>query len=873
MADTVPQKSVLETILDWSEQRPAWQRDALRRIVVAGRPDDDAVAEITALCKKEHGARGVQVEALPLARRHLPASPGKGASIRLGAVSNVVGVNKLAPRQTLPFEPDGLTVVYGPNGAGKSGYARILKRACRARHAGEIMPDAFNPGPDGRATATISFTKGGVAQKPIAWVDTGEPDPLLSAISVFDKDCASVHVREKNEVAFRPFGLDIPDDLAGVCQRVKEQLLAEQEHLERRRHPIFEVPTWSPLTAVGQFLGRLTAWTDLQPLEKLGEVAEAERIRHARLSEDLSKNPLAAAAQQRLFAMGTRQLAAAVQAAGEDFSDQVLDDLKRKAADAKVKRDAARLAAERAFGGLPITGVGAETWRTLWEAARRYAEDAAYPGRRFPPQQDEVCVLCQQSLDTSARERMMSFEKFIRDDTETSAQTAEAAYQTALKDIILKRINMIAAAQTRRHISIENPALAKKVIRFLASARLRRATCLASLNGAPRAAMPSFSESPLDDLASFENDLRVYARQLDDAARAEGRKALQTELAELTDRLAVPGLLPLIIGEIERRKALLIVAQCLSETATHAITRLGNDIADNVITPKMRDEFQKEIVSLAAENVRVEVVRSGGQFGSPQYQVRFFANPKARLHDVLSEGEQTCVALAAFLAELATASQESALVFDDPVSSLDHRWRNKVAERLVVEADRRQIIVFTHDLIFLNDLHDRATQAGTKVKMVTLSRRPEGTGVVTEGLPWRASGVRDRIDKMEKEARGARGPYDRNDEDAYRNAALGIYSELRATWERALEDVVFGGVIHRHRDYIETRHLRKVTVLDEADCATFEAGFKKCCDLVEAHDPSRGRDAAVPVPGEILRDIQSLKDWTASLRDRQKPFR
>jgi hypothetical protein len=91
---------------------------------------------------------------------------------------------------------------------------------------------------------------------------------------------------------------------------------------------------------------------------------------------------------------------------------------------------------------------------------------------------------------------------------------------------------------------------------------------------------------------------------------------------------------------------------------------------------------------------RVEVVRSGGQFGSPRYQVRFFANPEAKVHNALSEGEQTCVGLAAFLTELTTASHESALVFDDPVSSLDHRWRNKVAERPVAETERAALTYY-----------------------------------------------------------------------------------------------------------------------------------------------------------------------------------
>ncbi len=36
-----------------------------------------------------------------------------------------------------------MTIIYGDNGMGKSGYARILKRACRARHPGEIEPNIY----------------------------------------------------------------------------------------------------------------------------------------------------------------------------------------------------------------------------------------------------------------------------------------------------------------------------------------------------------------------------------------------------------------------------------------------------------------------------------------------------------------------------------------------------------------------------------------------------------------------------------------------------------------------------------------------------------------------------------------------------------
>ena len=84
----------------------------------------------------------------------------------------------------------------------------------------------------------------------------------------------------------------------------------------------------------------------------------------------------------------------------------------------------------------------------------------------------------------------------------------------------------------------------------------------------------------------------------------------------------------------------------------------------------------------------------------------------ARLDAVLSEGEQRAIALGSFLAELSLAGHTAAIVFDDPVSSLDHHRRQNVAKRLVQEAKARQVIVFTHDTSFLGQLRDEIDQSG-----------------------------------------------------------------------------------------------------------------------------------------------------------------
>lgn len=823
------------------------------------------------LCKQGRGGKAGALKADPLEKAHLPANPGKGEAVSLLSISDVSGVNNLAPEQALLFEPNGITVIYGDNGAGKSGYARILKRACRARHAGRIESNVYADQPPKSASASIAFGIGGVAQPAETWQNSERPHAILSAVSVFDSDCASIHIREKNEVAFRPFGLDVPDELANACQAVKDALASEQKQLEKSRNPVFAAPSWKANTAVGKALAELKPDTDTKTLQGLATLTVDETARLNRLRDDLAKNPAKAAAEQTLKADNVRRLISAVNSAVENTTDQVLTGVATAVVNSRLKREAARVAAEKAFTGEPLVGVGSEIWRTLWESARRYSAEIVYPGQAFPPSGDDAhCVLCQQPLEAEARARMARFEEFIQKDTELQAQLAEQAATKARESVRSVVIGTRTLKANLEEVGIENQQMQRQTRRFIAAARLRRHVLLKALDAGQDVQLPPVAPSPVVDLVQLETTIRNYALELRKSAGADERKKLETDLAELSDRALLAGMIPIVTGEIKRLKTIRFIGDCTTDTATNAITKVGNDIADRVITPRLRDRFQEEIVKLAAEKVRVEIVRSGGKYGSPQYQVRLFAKPNAKVQDILSEGEKTCVALAAFLTELATAIHQSALVFDDPVSSLDHRWRGKVAERLVEEATDRQVIVFTHDLVFVNDLSDLAARNKRPIKLITVNRGAAGAGMVTEGLPWKAQRVEDRIDKLEKATGDAKKLYDNNQEDDYQKEAAGIYNALRASWERALEDIAFFRVVQRHRDYINTKELKKVSVLTEADCDGFNAGFKKCCDIVDAHDPSSGRNAAAPTPNDIFQDIQALKDWVSSLRDRQK---
>jgi len=865
-------KTPLERILVWSQARPLWQRDALRRILTQSSVTEEDITELAELCLKGVGDSTVKLEAQPLEANHIPKDPGPGESIRLKSISDVVGVNQLAADQVLKFEANGITVIYGPNGTGKSGYTRILKRACKSRHAGRIMPDVSKPSTGEPAKTKFELFRSSGVVETIDWFDDNGDYGNLSALTIFDRDSGAVHVREENEIWFRPFGLDVPDELVKVFQKVKRVLddkRMEASSLHYREINSIDVK-WIPVSDIGKFFENLSASSDIEFLNKFEPLTDDDKLRLSRLKMDLSHEAKSISFKYDARANELKQMLRRLTSLKSQFGDASLTMVLDKFEEQNRARLVADAAAKKVFSDLKLDGVGSLIWKALWVSARRYSESLEEVKQSFPPQTHEHCVLCHQEISHETHQRMGRFEKHIKDDTERRAITAQQDFERSIStyEEMAIRTDIIRSRKIIRDKSIQ-----RQVVRFLASIRLRKRQLLQMVRDGKQIDFNEIADFDQDTIKQEIASLESYSSTFRDNSDEAGRILLETELANLEDRKNIVKLKSLASKEIARLKAESLVERASGETRTKAVTDLGTKIADEFITSPMRDRFQQEIVGLAGDRVRVEVTRKGGRYGSPRYQVKLFANPNVNIHMVLSEGEQTCVALAAYLTELSNATHNSTLVFDDPVTSLDHRWRRKVAKRLVKEASQRQVVIFTHDLVFLNEISSFSKSTNKPCAFATLSRGIGGVGIYTQGLPWRAASIRDRIDKLEKKLRANKKNYEKGADEDYRSGTSLIYSELRATWERALEDTVFAGVINRHRDYINTKDLNLVTVLSDQDVSEFNIAFKKCCDFTESHDPARGRDGDVPDPSEVMNDIQSLKAWESNLRQRQNELR
>lgn len=866
-------RTVLEKIFDWSEGRAMWQRDALKRILQKNQITDQDIEDFVLYLKAEKASKMEDISFDPLSEDDLPSNPNASTAINISKLSNIKHVNNLANDQELAFSDKGITVIYGGNGSGKSGYTRILKSACRARHRDRILTNVFAPEFKNEIpVADITYATSSNPEETISWEDTDKPHKVLSAVSVFDRECAAIHIQKKgNEIAFRPYGLDIPDTLADVCKRVEAELKSELDDLERSQNAIFLNPPWSQATAAGKFVSEITKDTTLEDLEKVCEFTGEDEARLKFLTETLSKDINKAAQEESTKAQRLLRFKDDVAAIIAKLSEDKLNALLMQRTMEEEAQEAAKVAASKMLDGDVLPEIGGQIWKRLWLAAKEYSTEAAYPGQPFPNTEgDAKCVLCHQDLEQEAKERMKAFEKHVSGDLDKKAREEKEAFELLYRQSIFANVKIIDFRDILEDIGLNNLDLLKQVRRYLASIRLRQCTFKRAAKKAPGAELSSYTASPFEQIDKQAEKHKEAAQELQKAANDDGIAKLKAEKAELHDRKSLKEHKNAISDEINRLKEIDFIHTCVKDTATRNITSLGNNIADDVITPKIRDRFQEEIVDLVGNRVRVEIERSGGSYGSPKYKLSLLSSPGTDLATVLSEGEQTCVAIAAFFAELATSAHKSALVFDDPVSSLDHDWRHKVANRLVEEAKMRQVIVFTHDLVFLNDIEDCAENKGVEFASRHLMRTPKIVGLVNDNLPWDGMKIDARIDALEKEARQLRDIRDDLTQETYNEKAGSFYSKMRASWERALEEIGLCRIVVRHRDYINPKDIVKLSALSKTSCESWYNHYSNCCDYVSAHDTSRARNQSLPEPAQLLQECNNLSAWVKNVKEDQK---
>ena len=203
-----------------------------------------------------------------------------------------------------------------------------------------------------------------------------------------------------------------------------------------------------------------------------------------------------------------------------------------------------------------------------------------------------------------------------------------------------------------------------------------------------------------------------------------------------------------------------------------------------------------------------------------------------------------------------------------------------VARRLLAEAERRQVLVFTHDFSFVQYLYeekktnDLRRQAASEAEAPDLNylhiaRVAAGAGVPTEAESWRHVSIPQRIGRLNARIQSAGVLYRNKDFVAYEKEARDVVGAIRETWEAFVEQDLLNGVVTRHDRRVQTQKLNKIVDLTAADIAAVELGMSVDSRYMTGHAAPISDGSAPQPPEWLASEVDALKVFRLSVLRRR----
>ncbi len=743
------------------------------------------------------------------------------ADLLLSKLQDVEGVNALAENQIIEFSPN-VTIVYGGTGAGKSGYTRLLNKVFISRGDKTIRPNIYKENGHKPVNAEFHFQSAGTTY-PINFSACSNHSEFQQ-FSVFDGKSVLQHLENANQYEFRPAGLNFFADFTELILEVEEKLNTEiRAKTSDNVYPNY----FDGDSEIKTLLQGINSESDIADIKKHSPFSEADKEQKGKLTK--AYDELLSVIRNKAEAIRTlndlknkiAQVKQAIIALNKFFTAKYLTQIQTALTDCINKEAIVKQEGIENFKSDNIKNIGSPQWKTFIEAAEKFAKQQGTENETYP-KQDNHCLLCQQPLSEDAQKLILSYWAFLKSQAEQTARDAhalldriKAAFEKLNFDLFPDE-NVLTVWLTNNHLQTLNAF--KEKLKEQKNLSVNIISDIANKTANNREAY----QISIDDLDTISNGINEKIKSLNETDQTEELEKLRKTYLLHKEKLQI------YLSDLEtyiNKLKWIAKANTISwQGFKRKVTEKEKALSKKYFSQAYIDSFEEECRELEGE-FGIEIRQTGG--GGISYRQLFLKgnNPS----HILSEGEQKVISLSDFLSETKISGINRGIIFDDPVSSLDDDRKSIIAKRLVKETANRQVIIFTHDLIFVSCLINYCNDSTTNYRCHWVEKLSEPGQIWLDNTPtheakYKKSGEAQKHYKLAKDA----APEER--QSHIKNG----FAALRSSYEAFVIFELFGGVVKRFDDRVSVDLLKDV-YFDEAIVKEVMDNFKFCCRYMEGH--------------------------------------
>lgn len=490
-----------------------------------------------------------------------------------------------------------------------------------------------------------------------------------------------------------------------------------------------------------------------------------------------------------------------------------------------------------------------------------------FPGQPFPvTSEDARCLLCQQPLDRNAKERLSKFLAYIRSEAESNLKKGLEEIGRLERSVAGVDFSFFRSdVSGYRAVEGMDTELAKQITAYNDSVKNICDIAIKSLRSGKWEVPPAFPESPALLCRKLRNKLAKEIRELRKQDISKQKSQLEEELQLLRDRKRLSLILDSVEEAVLNLKWIDKSQEPKRSLNPQRVTLKQKALSNELMGKGYRERFDKECDSLGLSGIPIKINITGSEaITRRNLAVGRDDEIPPEPSKVLSEGEQTAVAMADFLTEISLDDVPIGIIFDDPVNSMDHIRKEKIANRLVAEACKRQVIIFTHDVLFTHHLAEEAAklEAGKiEFKACTVSvgadKAPGYVGKTIFPLVHYEKESDKLAETYLAEARQLTG------DPQTEKLELGC-GALRAAYEDFIQQHIFNDVVRRWREPIKATALAQVYSCEEINDIIVKQ-YEKLSRYEKGHSHT-------PEATEVPLSISVLEEVIRIFKETKKRF-
>jgi len=706
-----------------------------------------------------------------------------------------------------------------------------MKKAFYSKSPEEVLQNVYKATSDHKPLgAEFVFSAGGTTY-PLKYPDNvGTPE--FGQFSIFDGKSVVKHLDHRNDFEFRPAGLNFFSNFTGNIEKVEQLLNNDIAKINQ----INQFPAYfDGDSVIKTFLNGLSKDSDIKVLRRHHPYTTEDKTEKdkAQLEYDALFVAIAGKeARNRELLQLKQHLETAklrIQTLNRWFDDIKLTDVQSAIADCIAKEVKAKEEGIENFQSEKFQEIGGVEWKEFIEAAEAFAIQQKPEGVTYPGDEDS-CLFCHQALTDEAKSLIAKYWSFIKSQAEQDARSANErldglriGYESLTFDqfpeeglvtIYMTQSHSAVLASMRKNLD-ELSALSKNLIADIKNKKANKRTAL------------QVDTSPLDKI------IISIQKSIDVSAGDEQARRL-TELEAILRYYAHKEKLVLYFTQIEQSiKDQKWVAKARGfnwSTFKTTITRSEKHLSGKYFNDKYKEAFNAECASMNGSfSIDIDQ-RSAGAKSNRQLLIRG-KSPGA----ILSEGEQKIIAIADFLAEMRLSDINCGIIFDDPVTSLDDDRKGEIAVRLAKESGEKQVIIFTHDLVFISKLLTHCEEGGMPFDCHWVETRGDVPGhVFLNNAP--------SYEKLYRNAEVPRKHYAEAKKDdcppAQREYLIKSgFTALRTCYEILVINDLLSNTVQRYNERVSLDALKKVK-FDNTIVDALLDSYDQCCCHMEGHTHS-----------------------------------